>query len=178
MLKEIVNNNGISKLFTKFMFIKFIAILFTILFSLSSVHSQGKISVELEKVIDGDTVYLVDNNKKKYKVRLHAIDTPEKGQIYFLRAKEALFKLISNKSLTLEKINYDKYGRVVGIIYADNENVNYQMIQHGHAWCYRKYNKNPKFIEAEENAKSKKIGLWSLEEKNVAPWEWRKKSAK
>ena len=98
-------------------------------------------------------------------MRLHAIDTPEKGQIYFLRAKEALFKLISNKSLTLEKINYDKYGRVVGIIYADNENVNYQMIQHGHAWCYRKYNRNPKFIEAEENAKSKKIGLWSLKEK-------------
>jgi micrococcal nuclease len=52
------------------------------------------------------------------------------------------------------------------------------MIQHGHAWCYRKYNRNPKFIEAEENAKSKKIGLWSLKEKNVAPWEWRKKSAK
>jgi len=178
VLKEIVNNNGISKLFTKFMFIKFIAILFTILFSLSSVHSKGEISVKLEKVIDGDTVYLLDNNKKKYKVRLHAIDTPEKGQIYFLRAKEALFKLISNKSLTLEKINYDKYGRVVGIIYADNENVNYQMIQQGHAWCYRKYNRNPKFIEAEENAKSKKIGLWSLKEKNVAPWEWRKKSAK
>ena len=53
--------------------------LFTIASPLSAETIKGKVI----KVIDGDTVAMVDDNGFKHRVRLAGIDAPEKGgQVY------------------------------------------------------------------------------------------------
>ena len=46
------------------------------------------------------------------------------------------------------------------------------MVSNGQAVAYRKYSKD--YIDDEEIAKNKKIGIWSGQ--FDMPWEWRKKS--
>ena len=52
------------------------------------------------------------------------------------------------------------------------EKLNSKMVSSGQAVAYRKYSKN--YIDHEEIAKNKKIGIWSGE--FDMPWEWRKKN--
>lgn len=60
-----------------------------------------------------------------------------------------------------------------GTVYLNTTNINTYMIQHGHAWVYRKYTADPELIRLERIAKLAKVGLWA-NEKAIPPWEWRK----
>lgn len=55
--------------------------------------------------------------------------------------------------------------------------VNLEMIKRGAAWAYRKYLKPPyafEYIQAETEARTKRIGLWQ-EINPEPPWEFRKR---
>jgi micrococcal nuclease len=103
------------------------------------------------KVIDGDTVeieatYLPDPLKKHLSLRLHGIDTPEKGfrakcdkeNIMSLNAKLFLEQEISNgKKIQIKIVSWDKYGgRVLGDIIIDNQSVVNKMIKGGYGVPY------------------------------------------
>ena len=74
-------------------------------------------------IADGDTVTIINNNQQT-KIRLAEIDTPEKNQPHGKKAKKALSNLIFNKEVEVEIVTIDRYGRTVGIIFLDNQNVN------------------------------------------------------
>lgn len=47
------------------------------------------------------------------------------------------------------------------------------MVQSGMAWAHKKYVRNPVYIQAQQNAKRKEVGLW--QDKNpIPPEQWRK----
>lgn len=87
----------------------------------------------VERVIDGDTIVACGNN-----TRLLGINTPEKGEKFYLEAKEYLIKRVENKSVTLYFSNekYDKYGRVLAYVYLENECINSKIIENGFANPY------------------------------------------
>ena len=112
-------------------------------------------------VLDGDTIHATVNNEK-IKIRLSGIDCYETKP--HLRAyKQAYLNKISleevmqrgkdsknilqnhideNKNnIYLKPDKMDKYGRVLGSIYARNENVNEYMLQEGGCFIYGKENK-------------------------------------
>ena len=83
------------------------------------------LSAKVIKVVDGDTVYLKHKEYGKLKIRLADIDAPEKDQPHGIDATETLKKLIDKRSVKLKKITVDRYNRIVGIIYANDVEINY-----------------------------------------------------
>lgn len=66
---------------------------------------QGKVVA----IADGDTATILVNDTQ-YKIRLAEIDTPERGQPYGSRARQALSELIFGKEVTARIQDVDRYG--------------------------------------------------------------------
>ena len=125
-------------------------------------------------IIDGDTVTVLTYDKQT-KVRLAEIDTPEKNQPYGQKAKKALSDFIFGKTVRVEVDTIDRYGRTVGTIFSDGQNINKEMVKAGHAWVYIQYAKDKTLFALEKNAKENQSGLWALPEgERIAPWKWRR----
>ena len=108
------------------------------------------------------------------RIRMYGMDAPEKTQDYGSESRQALEKLVTGKNLSVEVKNKDRYGRTVAIIYADGKNVNEEMVKTGNAWWYQEYaKKDAQFEEYQENAKQKKLGLFSRKG-YTEPWNYRK----
>ena len=159
-------------------FLRVVAYLILCLCTLiSTANATEKVKGKVVRVIDGDTFELLVN-KTTYKVRLNAIDAPEKGQDFYQKSKQALVNLCFSKTVTVELLKKDRYGRWIGEVYsADGQYINGRMISDGYAWHYTKYSKSAPLAAAESTAKRKKLGLWA-QGKPVAPWEYRKSPAK
>lgn len=144
-----------------------------ILFFLFQLTSNAEVNVaRVVGISDGDTINVLSLDKKQTKIRLDSIDAPEKNQAFGQASKKYLSSLIFNKKVTFEPHKTDKYGRTVASIWSDNKSVNLEMIKAGMAWVYRKYSDNPIFYEAEQQAKTSRIGLWS-QPNPKPPWKFR-----
>ena len=133
------------------------------------------------KVVDGDT--LIINN---IRIRLFGIDAPEKNQICKKNrlayncghtSTEALKRFIRNERVTCRWEKLDVYGRPLAICSVPDIPegstifLNGAMVITGHAVAYTKYSK--KYVELENKAKKREIGIWQGE--FDMPWEWRRK---
>jgi len=138
------------------------------------------------RVYDGDTLTALINGQKQ-SVRLLGIDTPEKsrkkrepGQPYSQQATKFLAGLVLNKAVTIESYGKDRYGRVLGVVYAGQINVNLEIVKNGYAEVYRGtpakgFDSDP-YWEAEAQAKSKMLNIWSQGDKYISPREWRRQN--
>lgn len=127
------------------------------------------------RVVDGDTIYVRDS-RGTLKVRLHGIDTPERGQPYGRAAGRALADLVAAEYVRLQEVDIDSYGRVVAKVYIGNTYVNKAMIEKGYAWWYRRYAGNELGLwMAQRRAKKARLGLWA-EPDPIPPWEWRRRN--
>lgn len=131
--------------------------------------------ISVTRVIDGDTVVAIVNGMET-RVRLYGIDAPEMGQVYGPAARLRLMMLLGLHAdkMTVETTGIDRYGRVIGILYDGDRDLNKMLIEDGFAWHYKKYSKDrDDYAEAQKVAKKKRRWLWK--QKNpVAPWAWRK----
>ena len=131
------------------------------------------------KVSDGDTINIqkVENGKfvgEMLKIRMYGMDAPEKSQDYGPESRQALEKLVAGKTLSIEVKNKDRYGRTVAVIYVNGKNINEEMVKTGNAWWYQEYAKNDtQFEEYQQNAKQKKLGLFSRKG-YIEPWIYRR----
>jgi endonuclease YncB( thermonuclease family) len=125
------------------------------------------------KVTDGDSI-TVRNGEQNIKVRLAQIDAPERGQPWGTRSREELAGLVAAKTVTITPQGSDRYGRMIGDIRIDTQDVNAAMVQRGAAWAYRDYLRDPRLIAIEAQAKSARVGLWALPAgQRLPPWEYR-----
>jgi endonuclease YncB( thermonuclease family) len=128
------------------------------------------------KIIDGDTIHL--NNEK---IRFTGIDTPELKQtcnrnneiIYCgIQARQLLINKIGKNKVNCIKEGKDQYKRTLAECFVNDLSLSRFLVRQGYAFAYRKYSK--KFIEDENFAKNKNMGMWSM--KFEYPWDWRKKN--
>lgn len=130
-------------------------------------------------VSDGDTVTVLDVANTQHKIRLAGIDAPERAQPFGNRSKQSLSDLAFNRHATVEATKKDRYGRTVGKVIVDGQDVNLQQVVRGMAWFYREYQREQSasdrlsYSEAEDQAKQARRGLWSDPEP-VPPWEHRR----
>lgn len=126
-------------------------------------------------VIDGDTIdVLVEGETRR--IRLFGIDTPERGQPWATKSKQALSKRVYRKEVRINEVTIDRYGRTVGEVYADNVCVGCELVRDGHAWVYRRFTDDAVLLSLEEEAREARRGLWGLPESDrLPPWEWRRR---
>ncbi|NKE70185.1 thermonuclease family protein [Candidatus Manganitrophus noduliformans] len=131
-------------------------------------------SGKVVKVSDGDTISVMHQGRAQ-KVRLHGIDAPEKRQAFGNRAKKFTSDLAFGRVVTVQAVDVDRYGRIVGeVILPDGRSLNRKLVKAGLAWWYRKYSKDKSLGELEEEARSARRGLW-IDPNPIPPWEFRKK---
>lgn len=129
-------------------------------------------------VSDGDTITILDADKVQTKIRLSGIDAPEKNQPYGQQSKQSLSDLIYDKAVLVEYEKEDRYGRTVGKILLNGQDINLEQIRRGLAWHYKKYmNEQPlddrlAYTREEEAAKASRKGLWQ-DKSAIPPWDWR-----
>jgi micrococcal nuclease len=133
---------------------------------------------KVSKVNDGDSIE-VQLDAGPARVRFSAVDTPEFDQPYGVKSSAALKAMLPiGSDVELEVVTQDQFRRVVATVWlvADGKriNINEAMLRDGHAWAYRRYMKDPKFCDLEQEARSKKLGLWAQPVSDwVYPPEWR-----
>ena len=132
--------------------------------------AEGKVI----SVADGDTITILTSTNEQIKIRLHGIDCPEKKQPFGMAAKKFTSDLVFGKKVRVKITDTDRYGRSVGFVYLnDKEILNENILAAGYAWHYKKYDQNAAWEKLENEARSKKIGLWSQPDA-IEPWKWRK----
>lgn len=131
-------------------------------------------------IADGDTVTVLDNASVQHKIRLAGIDAPEKTQAFGNRSKQSLSGLAYNRYVLVQTTKRDKYGRIVGTLFVDGQDVNLTQIQRGMAWHYKAYEREQPqseavlYAAAEVLAKTQGEGLWADAEPEP-PWEYRRR---
>lgn len=131
-------------------------------------------------IMDGDTIKLLSNNQE-YRIRYANIDAPETAhgkkkpaQPFGEKSKQSLSDLVFGKTVSANCPNQDQYGRYVcTVTTSDGLDTNLQQVKRGMAWVYRKYSHEQNYVDAENIAKSAKIGLWQ-DQSPTPPWEWRR----
>lgn len=146
---------------------------------ITNVYAE-RVSVKFEACVDGDTIKVMLDDKKTT-VRFLAIDTPEtvhptKGEQPF--GKEAsnytCDKVKNAKKLEIEydegSTKTDKYNRALGWVFIDDTLLQKDLVSLGYAkvaYLYGNYKYTDELKKEESIAKSKKLGVWSLEEETT-----------
>ena len=81
-------------------------------------------------------------------------------------------------TVELEVGTQDSFNRIVAMVWlvanGKRTNINEAMLRDGHAWAYRRYMRDPRFCDLEQEARAKKAGLWAQPVSDwVYPPEWR-----
>ncbi|WP_193065435.1 thermonuclease family protein [Oceanobacillus oncorhynchi] len=128
------------------------------------------------RVVDGDTVIIVDSEGREERVRLLLIDTPE--SIHPNKEEEPFAKEASDyakayfdigQRVILERGNpeRDNYDRLLAYIWVEDINFNQHMIEQGFARVTYIFEPNTKYLDnfkaAEAEAKDKGLNIWSID---------------
>ncbi len=137
------------------------------------VASQPRQLYEVVRVVDGDTIDVLLNDKVE-RLRLIGINTPETVdpskpvECFGREASEKAKQLLAGKKVALESEpsqgEQDKYGRLLRyVFFEDGTNFNLLMIQEGYAYEYTydgPYKYQAEFKQAQREAEEDRAGLW------------------
>lgn len=143
-----------------------------LLVMLSSFVQDNVFFGKVVRVIDGDTIVVLNDANVQIKIRLEGIDCPESNQDFGTQAKKATSGLCFGKRVKVVQSGVDRYDRVLAFVFVDDVCVNEELLKLGLAWHYKKYNQDEELAQLEATARKLKVGLWSMKEP-VAPWDFR-----
>jgi endonuclease YncB( thermonuclease family) len=117
-------------------------------------------------VSDGDSLTLLDAEKRQHKIRLQGIDAPEMKQAYGQKSKESLSKLVYNKTIQVHWSKKDRFGRTVGQVMLGDIDICLEQVRRGMAWHFKDYQDEQSvkdrdlYDRAELQARELRLGLW------------------
>ena len=147
-----------------------LCVLTLIMFPTLSWAWQGKVV----GISDGDTISVLHEGKAE-KIRVYGVDCPESHQDFGQKAKQFTSSMVFGKVVEIQPKDTDRHGRTVGLVTLDGKSLNEALVKAGMAWVYVKYCKEPfctQWNQSQEEARSKRIGLWSIPNP-TPPWEFR-----
>ena len=132
------------------------------------------ITGKVVRVVDGDTFDVLDSNFIAIRIRMNGIDAPEKKQAFGEASRKKLASLCAGKLVRIVKYSTDRNKRWIADSYVDGISLSHRMIEEGMAWHFIKYSSDTSLAKLQQQARGKKIGLWS-DPQAVAPWVFRNK---
>jgi endonuclease YncB( thermonuclease family) len=139
------------------------------------------VSGTVVKIVDGDTINILDAQNVQHKIRLQGIDAPERKQAFNQVSGEHLAGLVFGKNVTVifnPDNKYDRWGRIIGKVWVDGNDECLEQLRAGLAWHYKEYEKEQSptdrqlYAKAEQEARTQKRGLWK-DPAPTPPWEYR-----
>jgi len=123
---------------------------------ISPFYANAEIPIEIIKIYDGDTIKTKLESGNKFNIRLIGLDcyeTSKNNRAYKqayedkldikeviekgLKAKEYLKKLNKEaKDVSFEFRGIDKYSRILGVLYFENENINQKLVDENYCKIY------------------------------------------
>lgn len=146
-----------------------------IAFSASAAELGGKVVA----VKDGDSIVVLDDAFAQHQIRLGGIDAPERSQPHGQAAKRSLSQMVFGQRVLVVWNTTDPYGRTVGKVLLQGEDVNLRQIEAGYAWHYRHYQSEQSpsdrtaYAQAEIDARQARLGLWQ-DAAPIPPWRYRR----
>lgn len=129
-------------------------------------------------IADGDTFRVV-RDRNEIRIRIHAIDAPERHQPFASKSRERLSTLLFGRMVSIERVKNDPYGRIVARVMVDGRDAGLEQIRAGFAWHYLHYareqrpDQRERYAAAEREARGAKRGLWR-DAAAVPPWDFRR----
>ena len=157
----------------------------TFLLWLAGAHAET-LTGTIVSIADGGTL-TVFSHGMAHRVRINAIEAPEKGQPYSDHSRENLVRMAHRKEASLECHKVDHYQRKVCKVKVQplgcpscghTLDVGLAQIIAGAAWWYREYAREQsqedrgRYESEETEARLRRRGLWALPDP-ISPWEWR-----
>ena len=141
---------------------------------IAAAQVQGAEITGEARVIDGDTVDI-----GPVRIRLHGIDAPEGDQPCAMAdggswscgtaSTRRLADLIDGQHVTCEARDRDIYGRIIGVCFKGEIDLNALLVREGLAWAYIRFSED--YTAQEQAARAERIGIWQAE--TIPPWEYR-----
>ena len=101
------------------------------------------------------------------------IDAPERNQTYGLKSRRALMDFCAEADIYVAISGYDKYGRKLGKLLCNQQDVSMYMVKYGHAWFNNRFSMDYSLALLQDEARKNKRGLWEAKQQ-ISPWVWRK----
>jgi endonuclease YncB( thermonuclease family) len=182
---------------TKYIVSLFVLMLLAILRA-ANCYAAAELDGYIVGVTDGDTVNLMVSGNRTVEIRLDNIDAPETSchqwkpsryesacveheQPFGKTSKEYLARRIYDKfvRVLLPEEGFVSYNRLIGTIYLDGQDINYEMVSNGLAWHYTQYARKHqtreeyrKYEIALQEAQKNSVGLWA-DKSAIPPWIYR-----
>jgi endonuclease YncB( thermonuclease family) len=122
---------------------------------------SGVLAGLVERVTDGDSVWLAPASGPRVEVRLLGIDAPEGCQAWGPESRRALEALALGREARVDTKGRDTHGRTLGTLFVDGVNLNQRQVEEGHAWSMRfKWDQGP-YVKQERMAKALNRGLFA-----------------
>lgn len=143
-----------------------VSVVFNFVFGFLFLQSKSNSDdlVQVERIIDGDTFIVKgeSNLSAGRQIRLMSVNAPEVGLCGSDQATAKLSELISGKKVRLVGEINDHFGRMLALVYVDDQLVNEQMILSGWArFTSTASSVSEKLKSAFQQAKSEKVGVFS-----------------
>ncbi len=155
----------------QFFYILLFLALISIIYIGLSFNSSNEFEIDaiakLDRVVDGDTIWVKGiagfKEGQRFKIRLADIDAPEMNTREGKLSEEFLEGLLENTTYIFldvdDKYTYDRYGRVIAVVYVlldpnrmEFLNINYYMVLNGMAeWVDYHNSWHPEQFRIEEN---------------------------
>ncbi|MBT2337055.1 thermonuclease family protein [Variovorax paradoxus] len=131
-------------------------------------------------ISDGDTLTARCGHVGSYeqiKVRIAAIDAPERAQPHGQRSRQALSRLCYAEKALITERDTDRYGRTVADVSCNGEDAGTRMVAEGWAWVYD-FNgiatrRGGGLFKLQKAARAQGLGLWA-DSNPTPPWDWRR----
>ena len=127
-------------------------------------------------ISDGDTLTARCGQPGQYqqvKVRVAAIDAPEKKQPWGNRSRQSLAALCHRQQAKIIQRSTDRYKRWVADVECRGRDAAAHQVSSGMAWVFDRYAKGyGALYQYQAAAKAGRRGLWA-DAAPVPPWEWR-----
>lgn len=120
-----------------------------------------RITAQVVGVIDGDTVELLVAPKKVLRVRLHGIDTPERGEPFYTQARNFTRVLMFAREVEAVGKDVDPYGRLVARIVVDGKDASASVLAAGLGCTFHRYVTDPALDGALARAREGRLGFWA-----------------
>lgn len=127
-------------------------------------------------VLDGDTLTIVDAQKRRHRVRLAEVDAPEGNQPFGAKSGRSLHRLCFGKAVHVDW-QAKENNRYIGHVTCAGIDANAEQVRRGMAWVSPKFTKpGSPLYELEAYARLRGIGLWA-DPGAVPPWDWRTRNS-